>query len=406
MSESLAPFTLPAEQAGLTLAALLRQRLPGQSWNQVRRLIETRRVRVNGELCLDPARRLKEGETVELLGRPATKPRQEEEIVLRHLDEHLVVVEKPSGVATVRHPVERDWTERRKALSPTLEDLVPKIIARREGRVRKGPLPRLRVVHRLDKETSGLVVFARGVAAERGLGKQFHAHTVIRRYLAIVSGFVAPQRIATRFVRDRGDGRRGSTDQPGAGKEAITHVDVVERLPAYTLLACRLETGRTHQIRIHLAELGHPVCGDKVYHHLAGGGERPDRSRAPRLALHAVELGFLHPLTHQELHWEMPLPPDLQAFLARLRGRTRRPCRLNGQTRTPIAGSGVSSVPNASPASGVSSGSCSAAATGRRVWSRRAPCGSTSSTASSAAIAAARASAMRTSNRSNASYAS
>ena len=323
MNESLAPFALPAEQAGLTLAALLRQRLPGQSWNQVRRLIDTRRARVNGELCLDPARRLKEGETVELLARPAAKPRQEEALVIRHLDEHVVVVEKPSGISTVRHPVERNWTERRKALSPTLEDLVPKIIARREGRVRKGPLPRLRVVHRLDKETSGLVVFARTVAAERGLGKQFHAHTVIRRYLAVVSGFVPPQRIATRFVRDRGDGRRGSTADPDEGREAITHVDVVERLPGYTLLACRLETGRTHQIRIHLAELGHPVCGDKVYHRLADGRELPDRSQAPRLALYAVELGFLHPMTHKELHWEMPLPPDLEAFLDRLRAAGR-----------------------------------------------------------------------------------
>jgi 23S rRNA pseudouridine1911/1915/1917 synthase len=332
MTQSLEPFRLTAEQAGLTLAALLRERLPGQSWNQVRRLIETRHVRLNGELCLDPARRLKEGETVELLASPAKKPRQDESVVLRHLDEHLVVVEKPSGISTVRHPAERDWSERRKALSPTLEDMVSRLIVRREGRVRKGPLPRLRIVHRLDKDTSGLVVFARTVAAERGLGKQFHAHSVVRRYLAVVPGFVPPQRIATRFVRDRGDGRRGSNDTADGGKEAITHVDVMARLPSYTLLACRLETGRTHQIRIHLAELGHPVCGDKVYHHLPGGGERPDRSGAPRLALHAVELGFVHPVTHEEMHWEMPLPPDLEALLDRLRaaGRTEHADQVDG----------------------------------------------------------------------------
>lgn len=310
---------VPAEQAGLTLAALLRQRLPGQSWSQVRRLIETRRARVNGELCLDPARRLKEGETVELLGRPAARPRQDETVVLRHLDEHLVVVEKPAGISTVRHPTERDWTQRRKALTPTLEDIVARQIVGREGRVRKGPLPRLRIVHRLDKETSGLVVFARTVAAERGLGKQFHAHTVIRRYLAVVPGFVPPQRIATRFIRDRGDGRRGSASAAEGGKEAVTHVDVMERLPGYTLLTCRLETGRTHQIRIHLAELGHPVCGDKVYHHLPDGDILPDRSGAPRLALHAVELGFVHPLTRTDMHWEMPLPPDLQTLLGRMK---------------------------------------------------------------------------------------
>src|SRR5579885_2942639 len=320
---SLASFPIPAELAGQTLAGVLRQRLPGQSWAQVRRLIETRRAKVNGELCRDPARRLKEGETVELLARPGAPPRQRETLVIRHLDEHVIVVEKPSGICTVRHPSERAWTERRKALSPTLEDLVPPLIAAREGRLRKGPLPRLRVVQRLDKETSGLVVFARTVSAERGLGQQFHAHTVTRRYLAVVPGRVRPQRIQTHLIRDRGDGRRGSTSLPGAGKEAITHVDVVERLPRYTLLACRLETGRTHQIRIHLAELGHPVCGDHVYNHKPDGTVWPDLSGAPRLALHAAELGFRHPVTGEELYWSMPLPADLQAFLEQLRSSGR-----------------------------------------------------------------------------------
>src|SRR5262245_28921715 len=297
---AIGPITIPPNYAGFTLAAVLRRHLPSLSWPQARRLVETRRVKINGELWFDPARRLKEGDTVELLPRPAPKPHEQESVVLRHLDEHLVVVEKPAGMSTVRHPAERAWTQRRKALSPTLEDVVPKLIAQREGRVRKGPLPRLRVVHRLDKETSGLVVFARTVAAERGLGKQFHAHTVHRRYLAIVPGRVESQTIRTRLVRDRGDGRRGSTDLPEQGKEAVTHVEPVERLPGYTLVACRLETGRTHQIRIHLAELGHPVCGEKVY------GPRADRSGAPRLALHAAELGFVHPTTGQHLQWEMP----------------------------------------------------------------------------------------------------
>jgi 23S rRNA pseudouridine1911/1915/1917 synthase len=306
-------FPITAEEAGLTLAALLRRRLTGQSWNQVRRLIETRRVRIDGEPCLDPARRVKEGQLVELLPRPLAKPHQQESLVLRHLDHHLVVVEKPAGVSTVRHPTERNWTQRRKALSPTLEDLVPPLIARREGRSRKGPLPRLRVVQRLDKETSGLVVFARSVDGERGLGRQFKAHTVTRRYLAIIPGYLPPQRIASFLVRDRGDGRRGSTTNPDLGKEAVTHVEVVERLNDYTVLSCRLETGRTHQIRIHLAEAGHPICGEKVYQDTA-----QDTSGAPRLALHAAELGFMHPVGGALMHWTMPLPVDLQTFLDRL----------------------------------------------------------------------------------------
>ncbi len=319
MEEFLDPTRVPPEHAEKTLAAFLRSCLPGQSWNQVRRLIETRRARVNGEPCLDPARRVHEGETVELLRRPAAPPPGPEGIVLRHLDEHLVVVEKPAGISTVRHPAERDWDERRRALVPTLDDLTRRRIAEREGRPRKGPPPRLRVVQRLDKATSGLVVFARSVVAERGLGKQFFDHTVMRRYLAVVPGSVAPQRIHAWLVRDRGDGRRGSGTAAVPGKEAVTHVEVAERLPRYTVVSCRLETGRTHQIRIHLAELGHPVCGDKVYRGKFASPPLEDTSGAPRLALHAAELGFVHPVSGEALHWTMPLPADLQAFLQRLR---------------------------------------------------------------------------------------
>jgi 23S rRNA pseudouridine1911/1915/1917 synthase len=179
--------------------------------------------------------------------------------------------------------------------------------------------PRLRIVQRLDKETSGLVVFARTVDAERGLGMQFRKHTVTRRYLAIVKGIVTPQTIRSTLVRDRGDGRRGSTMLNNTGKEAVTHISVVERLPGYTLLSCKLETGRTHQIRIHLAELGHPVCGERVYNRKFNGEPIPDDSGAPRLALHAAELGFKHPITDEAMHWEMPPPDDLREFLAQLR---------------------------------------------------------------------------------------
>jgi 23S rRNA pseudouridine1911/1915/1917 synthase len=334
------PFTVPAEHAEKTLAALLRVLLPGQSWRQVERVIATRRVRLGGDLCLDPARRVHLGEKVEVLDRPAAGPRRAEGLVLRYLDEHIVVVEKPAGLNTVRHPAERDWSARRKALSPTLEDLLPVRILERERDLadrpqrngprrpvarsaggKKRPLPRLRVVHRLDKDTSGLVVFARTVEAERGLGRQFKAHTVIRRYLAVAEGRVRPGRIESWLVRDRGDKRRGSSKSEGQGKKAVTHVEVKEHLPGYTLVACRLETGRTHQIRIHLAESGHPLCGDPVYRIRPDGSVVPDRSGATRLALHAAELGFQHPVTGEQLHWTMPLPADLDDFLTRLRAR-------------------------------------------------------------------------------------
>jgi 23S rRNA pseudouridine1911/1915/1917 synthase len=316
--------TVTPEEAGATLAAVLRAHLPDHSWSQVRRLIAGRRIKVGDDLCLDPARRVKADDRLIVLAASVPKQRLFEEITLRYFDEHLVVAEKPAGMSTVRHPAERDWNERRKSLTATLEDLVPKRLARSGRRRVQGTLPRLRIVQRLDKETSGLVVFARSVAGERELGRQFRLHTVVRRYLAIVPGRVPSQRIASSLVRDRGDGRRGSTSLPEVGKEAVTHVTIEEELPGYTLLSCRLETGRTHQIRIHLAELGHPVCGDKVYCRRPDGTMVDDRSSAPRLALHAVELGFNHPISRAPMHWTMPLPADLQALIEILRTKGDR----------------------------------------------------------------------------------
>lgn len=317
----LPPFTVSTVETGHTLAKVLRSRLNGPSWNEVRKLIAARRVQVGDAICSDEARRLKEGEIVQLHGHPRPLPRtaHAERLVIRHLDDHVAVVEKPAGVNTVRHPAELEWAEDRRELDPTLEDLTQWAIAHQLGRPSKS-LPRLRIVHRLDKETSGLVTFARSVLAERELGLQFRKHTVVRRYLAVVSGFLSPQTIRSSLVRDRGDGRRGSTTLPDVGKEAVTHVTVEERWKNFTLLSCRLETGRTHQIRIHLSEAGHPVCGDKVYTRKPDGTPFVDTSGAPRLALHATELGFVHPATEAVLHWDMPLPGDLRKFVERLRG--------------------------------------------------------------------------------------
>lgn len=317
----LAPFSVLPAEAGHTLAKVLRSRLGGPSWNDVRKLIAARRVKINDAICSDDARRLKEDEVVVLLEHPKPLPKvaHPERLVVRHLDDHVVVVEKPAGVNTVRHPAELEWSEQRRQLDPTLEDLAQWAVAHRLGRNPK-ELQRLRIVHRLDKETSGLVVFGRSPLAEKELGLQFRKHTVVRRYLAVVAGSLQPQTIVSRLVPDRGDGRRGSTKLPDLGKEAITHVSIEEKLKGHVLLSCRLETGRTHQIRIHLSESGHPVCGDKVYVRKPNGEMFEDRSRAPRLALHATELGFEHPATNEHLHWSMPLPPDLAKFVESLRG--------------------------------------------------------------------------------------
>ncbi|HMP04085.1 MAG TPA: RluA family pseudouridine synthase [Gemmatales bacterium] len=319
-------FHVQDAQAKQTLAALLRQWRPDLSWSEARELVTGRRVLVNGNLCLDPARRLQPGEVVKLTAAPASPPPSAEQVRIRHLDEHLVVVEKPAGITTMRHLEEADWPERRKQKQPTLDELLPRLIAREEGAgplrgaaSRRAPLPRVRPVHRLDRDTSGLMVFARTVEAERELGRLFKRHDVHRVYQAIVVGRLTEARtFDTHLVRDRGDKRRGSTELPQQGKRAVTHVRPLEALGGFTLVECRLETGRTHQIRIHLAEAGLPLAGEKVYDRPLGGPPWPDPSGAGRIMLHAAELGFEHPQTQAPLRFHMAPPKDFAELLRRL----------------------------------------------------------------------------------------
>jgi 23S rRNA pseudouridine1911/1915/1917 synthase len=343
-------FRVAPEQVNSTIGAALRTWLPGKSWTDVRSLLRSRHVTVSGNLCLDEGRRLKLDEVVKLLEHPAAVPPREEDVRIRYLDTHLVIVEKPAGMTTLRHPEERNWPKRRKQLQPTLDEMLPRLVLRREEKGRGGPktgrdnpkrrnakasparargVPRrLRAVHRIDRETSGLMVFARTVEAERVLGQQFRTHSLNRVYVAVAEGDVREQTIESWLVPDRGDGRRGSTPHHKQGKRAVTHVKPLERLGKYTVVECRLETGRTHQIRIHLSELGHPLCGDKVYRGPFPGKPMVDESGAPRVALHAAELGLEHPITHEELHFTMPLPTDLARLIERL-----RPARKKGKPR-------------------------------------------------------------------------
>jgi 23S rRNA pseudouridine1911/1915/1917 synthase len=275
---------------------------------------------LSGNLCMDAGRRLRLVDVVKLLANPLPPPPKEEAVRIRYLDKDVVVVEKPAGVTTTRHAEERDWPARRRQLQPTLDELLPRVIARKEGRHKGVPQP-VRAVHRLDRETSGLMVFARTAKAEQILAAQFRQHTTHRRYLAVALGAVTAQTIESQLIRDRGDGRRGSSKDSNAtvGRHAVTHVQPLESLGDYTLVECRLETGRTHQIRIHLAENGHPLCGEKIYQQPLFGQPTPDRSGAPRIALHAAELGFLHPASGEAMKFASPLPDDLREFLNRLR---------------------------------------------------------------------------------------
>lgn len=320
-------FHVSDAQAQQTLVTLLRQWLPGESWSRVRRLLQGRHIQVNGNLCVDEGRKLKPKDVVKILDNSqATIPR-DADVQIRYMDQHIVIVEKPAGMTTLRHAEERDWPSRRKQVQPTLDEVLPKVIAQHDKtRPPKGKRPaRIRPVHRLDRETSGLMIFARTPEAEQKLVQMFRKHELHRQYTAIVQGRLEAQTITSNLVRDRGDGKRGSTTLKDVGQHAVTHVKPVEFLDGYTVVECRLETGRTHQIRIHLSELGHVLCGEKMYHTPLFQKAVPDTSGAPRIALHAAELGLAHPITGEPLHFKMLPPPDMAELLKRLRAGLKKP---------------------------------------------------------------------------------
>jgi 23S rRNA pseudouridine1911/1915/1917 synthase len=177
----------------------------------------------------------------------------------------------------------------------------------------------LYTVHRLDKDTSGLLCFAKTRLAERALHEVFQRHTARREYVAVAQGHVESRRIQSSLVADRGDGIRGSTRRPGEGQDAVTHVTALRHLRAATLIRVRLETGRTHQIRVHLSEAGHPLVGETVYIRdlLRVGGEPLP---SPRLMLHAATLGLPHPVTGEPIDLTAAPPPDFIETLEALGG--------------------------------------------------------------------------------------
>lgn len=302
----------------MTISALVRELEPGTSWSQARDLCRDGRVRVDGQAETDPARRLPAGARVEIRrSGPAVRrdPVSSESVV--HLDPDIVVVRKPAGLLTV--PFERDDRDTLLALTRVAVRRIESAKAARPN----PPNPTLRAVQRLDKDTSGLVVFARSVSAQRHLQEQLSAHTVTRSYRAIAHGQVQDGVHESLFIPDRGDGLRGSWGHfragrgapPPTAKEAVTRVRVLERLRGATLVACDLETGRQHQIRIHLAEAGHPLVGETVYIR----DYREKLLPAPRPMLHAAVLGFLHPRGDRPVRFEDPLPADFVQVLDSLR---------------------------------------------------------------------------------------
>ena len=253
---------------------------------------------------IEPARRVEWNPDV-----PAQRRVPAPTVELAYADEHVVVAVKPAGLLTQPTPErERD----------TLLSRVSLELSRQRG----GDRGFLAVVHRLDKETSGLVAFAASRRGLESLQAQLEDHSMGRLYDAVVEGVI--ERAAGSFdwalIGDGTHRKRGIAGPDETGKPAVTHWRVEQRFPLATRVAVQLETGRTHQIRIHFAAAGHPVIGDRVY--------RPRRLPSfpvafPRLALHAAELAFDHPKSGRRLTFQSPLPEDFRALLERLARPTR-----------------------------------------------------------------------------------
>jgi 23S rRNA pseudouridine1911/1915/1917 synthase len=334
----------PDQRLDKALAAAVPEGL-GLSRSRLQALIGQGAVtRVSGEILRDPKLRVWPGETVRLRLGPPKDPRAAPEDIpldIRFEDDDLIVLMKPAGL--VVHP----------APGAEAGTLVNALIHHCGGRLSGvGGVRRPGIVHRIDKETSGLLVVAKSDRAHQGLAAQFAAHSVDRAYLALVWGVpdaadprlaglpgVAWEpagwlRIEGNIGRHPGDRKRMAVVK-GAGRSAVTRVRVMERLGPVALVECRLETGRTHQIRVHMAHAGHALVGDPVYgrRRTAPAGTEAEVATAlagfGRQALHAARLGFVHPVSGARLDFAAEPPEDFTSLLALLR-RSGKSAPFNG----------------------------------------------------------------------------
>jgi 23S rRNA pseudouridine1911/1915/1917 synthase len=307
-------LVIPPTQAGMRLDQALCKLLPDYSRSRLQSWIKAGLVQLDGQAA-NAKQKVWGGEQV----RVAPQPRPEEsaflpeEIALPILfeDDHILVINKPAGM--VVHPAAGNWQG---TLLNALLHHAPQL----------QELPRAGIVHRLDKDTSGLLVVAKTIAAQTALVRQLQARSVKREYRAIVWGQVWQNgTVETQVGRDPRSRTRMAVTRVG-GKPAITHYEVLERFAVHTYLRCRLETGRTHQIRVHMQHIGAPLVGDPVY---GLRGIVPNQHITPTLkqallefrrqALHAVRLGLIHPATGEMMEWQAELPDDMKALLEAMR---------------------------------------------------------------------------------------
>jgi len=304
-------FTVGPGAAGARLDQFLAAQGLPHTRSQIKRRIDEGEVRVNGEVA-KPAHKLRAGDRIEFTPPPpAAAAAVGEDIPLRILyeDAHLIVVDKPAGL--VVHP----------AAGHPAGTLVNALLGHCHDLAGIGHELRPGIVHRLDKNTTGVLVAAKDEPTLVGLQAQFKGHTTRRAYVALVDGALPADagRFVTRYGRDARHRQRFTTRLAG-GKPAVTNWRVLERLRGATLVEARLETGRTHQIRVHFREHGHPVVGDPVYGRPARDPCVREVARVlGRPALHARLLGFVHPVTQAALEFETPIPADMQAAIDALR---------------------------------------------------------------------------------------
>lgn len=321
LSSTPTEFVVKARMAGKRIDAYLASRYPDYSRSVIQKVIEAEAVRINDQPVKASYKvRLDDKITIWLPELADDTPAAEDiPITVVYEDAHLTVVDKPAGLVT--HPAKGNWSG----------TLVNALQFHFDSLSTVGGEHRPGIVHRLDRDTTGLMVVAKDDQAHKGLARQFEERTVRKHYLAIVQG--EPGRDSDYIERPIGTHptnreKMAIRTVEDGGREAVTFYEVLERFRGYALVRCKPATGRTHQIRIHLTHIGHPIVADKAYGGrdrltLADldGVERPEGEGIliARQALHAHELGLTHPITGQPLALVSPLPPDMEATVAALR---------------------------------------------------------------------------------------
>lgn len=300
--------------AGWRLDRALAAAVPSLSRERLKALIRSGAVEAGGRLVRDPATKVR-GEEALRVAVPAPAPAHNEpqDIPLSIVfeDQHLLVVDKPAGL--VVHPAAGNFNG----------TLVNALLHHCGGSLSGvGGVARPGIVHRIDKDTSGLLVVAKHDVAHEGLARQFAAHSIDRRYLAMVNAIpiTAAGTVDAPLARSSSNRKKIAIVEGSRGKRAITHWRRLAELRDAALLECRLETGRTHQVRVHMASIGHPLIGDPVYGRTCKtNGNLLKELKFQRQALHAAELGFIHPVTKIGLSFASPMPTDMQELFNALR---------------------------------------------------------------------------------------